>query len=100
MYLGLVVKPNAPYKTLDEYLAYAKTHPIKHATQYGTGHQIVMEMVKAKVPGLKIDLVPFKDAAACMTAVLGGHVDSGFAYGGVGKADYFRRLAEGGEIGR
>jgi tripartite-type tricarboxylate transporter receptor subunit TctC len=46
---------------------------------------------------IKVDAVPFKSPAEKRTAILGGHVHSGFIYGGGGgPGDEFHQIIEGG----
>ncbi len=73
---GVVVKADAPWKTWNEFIAYAKANPGK--VTYGTAgvggtHHVTMEKI-AKKEGLKWILVPQKGAADCITALLGDHV--------------------------
>jgi tripartite-type tricarboxylate transporter receptor subunit TctC len=98
--LGLVVGPNSPFKTLEDYLEYAKKNPfaIKQATiGIGTSSHLCHELLKLEAGNLKIDLVPYKTSTEVRTAVLGGHCHAAFTYGGVGGAgDEFRLIMESG----
>jgi tripartite-type tricarboxylate transporter receptor subunit TctC len=75
--LGIVVKSDAPWKTLPELAGYAKENPggIKFATtgNGSTTHGAVEEMI------IKDDLqmihVPYKGSIEAITALLGGHVE-------------------------
>jgi len=101
--LGLSVKPNSPLKTLEDYIDYARKHPseLKQAISgYGTIGHLCFELLKLKAGGLKIDTVPFKTPYEMRTAVLGGHCDASFIYGGTGgPTDEIRQmLADGGRI--
>ena len=74
---GVVVKADAPWKTFDELIAYARANPGK--LNYGTpgagsSLHITMEQI-AKMKGIKWTQVPFKGVADSMNALLGGHID-------------------------
>jgi len=74
---GVVVKADAPWKTFQELLDYAKANPGK--LNYGTpgagsSLHITMEQI-AKQKGIKWTQVPFKGQAESMNALLGGHID-------------------------
>lgn len=74
--LGLCVKPDFPWKTLKEFIDYAKNNPDKvsySTTGAGTHQYIVMEWL-AKKEGIKWEHVPYPGGADATTSVLGGHV--------------------------
>ena len=74
---GVVVKADAPWKTFQELLDYAKANPgkINYGTPgAGSSLHITMEQI-AKMKGVKWTQVPFKGAADSMNALLGGHID-------------------------
>ena len=73
----LVVRADAPWKTFQELMDYARANPGK--VNYGTpgagsSLHITMEQI-AKAKGLKWTQVPFKGGADNMNALLGGHID-------------------------
>jgi len=73
---GVVVKADAPWKTWNEFVAYAKANPNKvtYATPgAGTSLHITMEMFAMK-EGIKWIQVPMKGGGETTPAVLGGHV--------------------------
>jgi tripartite-type tricarboxylate transporter receptor subunit TctC len=73
---GVVVKNTAPWKTFQEFLAYAKANPgkIDYGTPgAGTSLHITMEQI-AQQQGLRWTHVPFKGNAETMAAVHGGHI--------------------------
>ena len=98
--LALVAAPNAPFKTLEEFLAFARKNPnsIKHAsTGVGTGGHFCYEYIKLKAGGLKIDLVPFRTAPEVTKAVVSGVTHSASVFGGSGGPnDEIQKSAEGG----
>jgi len=74
---GAVVRADAPWKTFQELIDYAKANPGK--VNYGTpgagsSLHITMEQI-AKAKGIKWTQVPFKGGADNMNALLGGHID-------------------------
>ncbi len=74
---GVVVKADAPWKTFQELLDYAKANPgkINYGTPgVGTSLHITMEQI-AKQKGIKWTQVPFKGQSESLTALLGGHID-------------------------
>jgi tripartite-type tricarboxylate transporter receptor subunit TctC len=76
---GLMVEANSKFKTLQDYVAAAKTGKLSYAsTGTGGASQIVMEMIKQQA-GLNILHVPYKGSGPVMTDLIGGRVDSFFA---------------------
>ena len=98
--LGLLVKADSSFKTLEEYLDYARKNPsgIKQAsTGTGTSGHLCLELLKIRAGALKIDMVPYKTSFELRTAVLGGHCHAAFIYGGAGgPGDEFKQALEGG----
>jgi tripartite-type tricarboxylate transporter receptor subunit TctC len=75
---GVAVRADAPWKTWEEFIDYAKKNPgkVKYSTAgIGTGQHLGMEFV-AKKYGIKWTMVPFKGGVEATMAVLGGHVDA------------------------
>jgi tripartite-type tricarboxylate transporter receptor subunit TctC len=77
----LVVPPNAPYKTVGEFVEYARKHPGKLTyASYGPGSSahLIGELMKSQA---SIDLlhVPYKGGAPALVDVMGGQVDSYFS---------------------
>jgi tripartite-type tricarboxylate transporter receptor subunit TctC len=74
---GVVVKADAPWKTFNELIEYARANPgkLNYGTPgAGTSLHITMEQI-AKMKGIKWTHVPFKGVAESMNALLGGHID-------------------------
>jgi tripartite-type tricarboxylate transporter receptor subunit TctC len=73
---GLVVRADAPWKTLDELLAYAKEHPAK--VTYGTSgvgtaqHQVMERLAEAR--GIRWTHAPYKGTAPLLNDLQGGHL--------------------------
>jgi tripartite-type tricarboxylate transporter receptor subunit TctC len=75
---GLAVRAEAPWKTYEELLAYAKKNPGKltYATAgVGTTQHIAMERIAMK-EGIKWTMVPFKSGGEAVIACLGGKTDA------------------------
>jgi tripartite-type tricarboxylate transporter receptor subunit TctC len=75
---GLAVRADAPWKTYEDVIAYARKNPGKFTyTCIGVGvtQHLTMEQI-AKKEGIEWTLVPFKSTGECITAALGGHVDA------------------------
>jgi len=75
---GVVVKPDAPWNTWQEFIDYAKKNPgkVKYSTTgAGSPMHIAME-VAAEKEGIKWIHVPYKGSMPSITAVMGGHVDA------------------------
>ncbi|WP_084680951.1 tripartite tricarboxylate transporter substrate binding protein [Desulfospira joergensenii] len=73
---GLCVKADSPWKTFEEFIAYAKENPNKvtySTAGTGSGQHLVMEYLAAK-EGIKWTHIPYKGGVNAVTACLGGHV--------------------------
>jgi tripartite-type tricarboxylate transporter receptor subunit TctC len=77
--LLLIVRPDAPYKSFNEMVEFAKKNPGK--IRVGTvgagsvGH-FTLEIINS-LTGAGLTMVPFKGASPGVTALLGGHVEGG-----------------------
>jgi tripartite-type tricarboxylate transporter receptor subunit TctC len=73
----VAIRSDAPYKNLEELIAYAKTNPAKvNFGSSGTGTAVHLAgMAFAKAAAIEITHVPFQGLAPAITAALGGHVD-------------------------
>lgn len=75
---GVVVRSDAPWKTFQEFLAYAKANPgkINYGTPgAGTSLHLTMEQI-ARQQDIKWTHVPFKGTSETTGALLGGHIDA------------------------
>ena len=74
----LVVNADAPWKTLAEFVAYAKANPGKinfgSSGNYGTMH-VPVEMLKQRA-GIFLTHIPYTGAGPAVLALLGGQVDA------------------------
>ncbi len=75
---GLAVKSDSPWKTFEDFIAYAKANPgkIRYSTSgVGTGQHLAMEYVAMKEK-IKWTHVPFATSPQAVAAVMGGHVEA------------------------
>jgi tripartite-type tricarboxylate transporter receptor subunit TctC len=75
---GLVVRADAPYKTLKELVAYAKKNPGKlsyGATAQSTPKQVGPEVIQ-KQDGFDWSFVPYDADNLSLAALMGGHIDA------------------------
>ncbi|WP_249359579.1 tripartite tricarboxylate transporter substrate binding protein [Cupriavidus sp. 2SB] len=73
----LVIRHDAPYRTLADLVAYAKAHPDKlsfGSAGNGTSGHLAGELLKS-MAAVSMTHVPFKEGGQALTAVLGGQVD-------------------------
>ena len=74
----LVVRADAPWKTLAEFVADVKTKPGRYnygsSGNYGTMH-VPMEMLKSSA-GISVTHIPYTGAGPAVLALLGGQVDA------------------------
>jgi len=75
---ALIVRPDSPWKTAQEFIGYAKKNPgkIKYSSSgVGTGMHVAMEYIAAK-ENIKWVHIPYKGTAQARIALVGGHVDA------------------------
>lgn len=73
---GICVKSDSPWKTLKEFMEYAKKNPEKATYSTGgagTSYHLAMEYI-AQHDGIKWTHIPFPGSMPALTALLGGHV--------------------------
>jgi len=73
-----MVHPSMPMKTLGDYIAYAKAHPGKlnfGSSGVGGSPHLSIELFKT-MTNINIVHVPYKGAAAALTDVMSGHMES------------------------
>lgn len=76
--VSLQVNKDSKFKTFDELLEFAKANPGK-VTVGGTGSAGFDQVVVAKLQkaaGVEFKYVPFEDAGAMRSSMLGGHIDA------------------------
>ena len=77
----LIVNATAPWKTLDEFIKYAKSNPGKlrvGEAGYGSNHHFGGAGFASGL-GLDFTFVPYAGSAETMTAVMGDHLEATFA---------------------
>src|SRR5262252_2362818 len=80
--MALIVRPNAPYKTIPELVAYAKANPGKvsyGSTGNGSTNQLGAELFAKEAGGLKLLHVPYRGGAPAIADVAAGQIDIFFA---------------------
>lgn len=74
----LVVRADAPWKTLEDFVADVKARPGRYnygsSGNYGSMH-VPMEMLKSQA-GISVTHIPYTGAGPAITALLGGQVDA------------------------
>ena len=73
-----MVHPSMPTKTLGEFIAYARARPGKlnfGSSSVGASPHLSIELLKS-MTGIDIVHVPYKGAAAALTDVMSGHMES------------------------
>lgn len=72
----LVVPPNSPYKTIEEFMAYAKENTVKVSTPgHSTSHHLAAIQF-AKENDLKFEYLHNDSASVQMQQLMGGHCDA------------------------
>ncbi len=75
---AVTVRADAPWDTVEEFIAYAKANPGKVSVgNSGTGsiwHIAAASLEEAE--GIKFNSVPFEGAAPAIAALMGGHIDA------------------------
>ena len=75
---GMVVRSDAPWKSIQEFVKYAKENPgkVTYGTPgVGTNPHLAMEELSI-ITGINLVHMPFKGGAEAATALLGGHIDA------------------------
>ena len=71
----LTVRPDFPAKTVQEFIAYAKTHSLNYASQgTGTTSHLTAELFSTKT-GIKMLHVPYRGTAPAINDLISSHVD-------------------------
>ena len=74
---NLVARPDAPFKTLPEMIAWAKANPgqlkFGHSGLWGAADMPWKELMKKT--GFTSKVIPYDGGGPCMVALLGGHID-------------------------
>jgi tripartite-type tricarboxylate transporter receptor subunit TctC len=94
----LVVRQDSLYKTLKDFVDYAKNNPPGIVTVGGSGSSSANDLgttMLNKAAGIKLTYIPFGGSGSAVPALLGGHVTALMTYStmGVQYKDKFRGLA-------
>ena len=94
----LVVREDSPYKTLKDFVDYAKKNPPGVVTVGGSGSSTANDLgttMLNKAAGIKLTYIPFGGTGSAVPALLGGHVTALMTYStmGIQYAGKFRSLA-------
>lgn len=84
----MVMRPNAPWKSIDELVAHLKKNPESvtyGSIGFGSGHHMVMEFFQQQA-GVKFTHVPHQGGGPVVAAMLGGHLDTGGGTWGLWRA--------------
>jgi tripartite-type tricarboxylate transporter receptor subunit TctC len=93
----LVVSNDSPYKTLDDFIKYAKANPnaatVGGSGTYSANHLETLRLDKAA--GVKLTYVPHTGTGPVIPALMGGHITAAMSYSmvGVSYKDKLRTLA-------
>ena len=74
----LLVKPNSPYKTLDDMVKAAKAEPGKLTYGHFNATSKVSAAMLASVAGIELTPVAYKQVSQAMTDLMGGQIDMVF----------------------
>jgi tripartite-type tricarboxylate transporter receptor subunit TctC len=75
----LLVRPQSSYQTLGQYVAAAKTKPVRYGTSgIGSANHLFGELLKIEGQAPEHDHVPYQGSAPAMQDLLGGQIDSLF----------------------
>ena len=80
--MALIMRMEAPYKTIPELVAYARANPGKvtyASTGLGSTNQLAAEFLAAESGGLKFTHIPYRGGAPAIADVAAGNVDLFFA---------------------
>ena len=94
--MALIVRMDAPFKTIPELVAYAKANPGKvsyASTGLGSTNQLGAEFLAAEAGGLKMIHVPYRGGAPAIADVAAGNVDLFFA-----NVSEIMSMARGGKV--
>lgn len=75
----LLVRAASPYQTLAQYVAAAKTKPVRYGTSgVGSANHLFGELLKIEASAPNHDHVPYQGSAPAMQDLLGGQIDGLF----------------------
>jgi tripartite-type tricarboxylate transporter receptor subunit TctC len=75
----LAVRKDSPFQTLDQYVAAARTKPVRYGTSgIGSANHLFGELLKIEGKAPNHDHVPYQGSAPAMQDLLGGQIDGVF----------------------
>lgn len=75
----LVVRANSPYQTLEQYVAAARSKPVRYGTSgIGSANHLFGELLKIEGKAPQHDHVPYQGSAPAMQDLYAGNIDSVF----------------------
>jgi tripartite-type tricarboxylate transporter receptor subunit TctC len=75
----LVVRGNSPFQSLDQFVAQARTRPVRYGTSgIGSANHLFGELMKIEGKAPQLDHVPYQGSAPAMQDLLGGQIDGVF----------------------
>jgi len=75
----LAVRAQSPFQTLDQYVAAARTQPVRYGTSgIGSANHLFGELLKIEGKAPQHDHVPYQGSAPAMQDLLGGQIDGVF----------------------
>ncbi len=75
----ILVRAQSPFQTLAQYIAAAKTKPVRYGTSgIGSANHLYGELLKIEGPAPQHDHVPYQGSAPAMQDLLSGQIDSLF----------------------
>lgn len=73
----LLVRPNSPFQTLEQYVNAAKTKPVRYGSSgIGSANHLFGELLKIEGKAPQHDHIPYQGSAPAMLDLLGGQIDS------------------------
>lgn len=74
---SVIVRADAPYNTLEEFVEYCKANPgkVKNATSGAGSTMHIGSEILARETGIEFNYVPFDGSGPAITAVMGNHAD-------------------------
>ena len=75
----LIVRAQSPFQTLEQYVAAARTKPVRYGTSgIGSANHLFGELLKIEGKAPQHDHVPYQGSAPAMQDLLGGQIDGVF----------------------
>ncbi len=73
----LLVRPQSPFQTLEQYVNAAKTKPVRYGSSgIGSANHLFGEMLKIEGKAPQHDHIPYQGSAPAMQDLLGGQIES------------------------